>query len=89
MRNYKSLIVFIFLFNSYLLSQKPYRGAEYRTIDEFLYGRFEVKMKTATGSGVVSSFFTIDDYWAEGQSSTENWREIDFEAIGNLSLIHI
>ena len=85
MRNYKSLIVFIFLFNSYLLSQKPYRGAEYRTIDEFLYGRFEVKMKTATGSGVVSSFFTIDDYWAEGQSSTENWREIDFEAIGNIS----
>ena len=85
MKNYKYFIGLIFLFNSYLLSQKPYRGAEYRTVNEFLYGRFEVKMKTAIGSGVVSSFFTIDDYWAEGQSSTENWREIDFEALGNIS----
>ena len=42
-------------------------------------------MKTAVGSGVVSSFFTIDDYWANGQSSTSNWREIDFEALGNLT----
>ena len=42
-------------------------------------------MKTAVGSGVVSSFFTIDDYWANGQSSTSNWREIDFEALGNIS----
>ena len=33
----------------------------------------------------MSSFFTIDDYWANGQSSTSNWREIDFEALGNLT----
>jgi len=81
----KFLIFLIFFSGNFSFSQKPYRGAEYRTIDEFLYGRFEVRMKTATGSGVVSSFFTIDDYWADGQSSTSNWREIDFEALGNLS----
>ena len=78
-------ITIILIFINFLFCQKPYRGAEYRTMDEFLYGRFEVKMKTAVGSGIVSSFFTIDDYWANGQSSTSNWREIDFEALGNLT----
>ena len=84
MKFYNHTII-IFIFISFLFSQKPYRGAEYRTINEYLYGRFEVKMKTASGSGVVSSFFTIDDYWANGQSGTVNWREIDFEALGNLT----
>ena len=85
MRFYYFFTIIILFFINSLFCQKPYRGAEYRTIDEFLYGRFEVKMKTAVGSGVVSSFFTIDDYWANGQSSTSNWREIDFEALGNIS----
>ena len=85
MKFYYSFIIIILLSINLLFCQKPYRGAEYRTIDEFLYGRFEVKMKTAVGSGIVSSFFTIDDYWANGQSSTSNWREIDFEALGNLT----
>lgn len=70
------------LFSAIVFSQKPYRGAEYRTIENHQYGRFEVRMKSAPGSGVVSSFFTIKDYWAEGLSETENWREIDFEALG-------
>ena len=85
MRYYHFFIAIILSFLNFLFCQKPYRGAEYRTINEFLYGRFEVKMKTAVGSGIVSSFFTIDDYWANGQSSNSNWREIDFEALGNLT----
>ena len=85
MRFYYFFIAIILSSLNFLFCQKPYRGAEYRTINEFLYGRFEVKMKTAVGSGIVSSFFTIDDYWANGQSSTSNWREIDFEALGNLT----
>ena len=85
MKSYYFFITIILIFISFLFCQKPYRGAEYRTMDEFLYGRFEVKMKTAVGSGIVSSFFTIDDYWSNGQSSTSNWREIDFEALGNLT----
>jgi len=70
---------------SVLLSQKPYRGAEYRTISTFQYGRFEIRMQSASGSGTVSSFFTINDYWAEGISGTENWQEIDWEALGQYS----
>ena len=66
-----------------LFPQKPYRGAEYRTIQNYQYGRFEVRMKSALGPGVVSSFFTIRDYWSEGLSNTSNWREIDFEGLGN------
>lgn len=78
----KSIILIYILFSTLSLSQKPYRGAEYRTIQNHQYGRFEVLMKSAMGSGVVSSFFTIRDYWAEGLSETENWREIDYEALG-------
>ena len=74
--------ILFFVFCSIVLSQKPYRGAEYRTIENHQYGRFEIRMKSAFGSGVVSSFFTIKDYWAEGLSGTANWREIDFETLG-------
>ena len=35
-----------------------YRGGELRTIDTYQYGRYEVRMKSAAGDGVVSSFFT-------------------------------
>ena len=76
--------IFIIIFLSItLFGQKPYRGAEYRSIENYQYGRFEIRMKSALGSGVVSSFFTIRDYWAEGLSDPSNWREIDFEGVGN------
>ena len=75
--------IFIIIFLSItLFGQKPYRGAEYRSIENYQYGRFEIRMKSALGSGVVSSFFTIRDYWAEGLSDPSNWREIDFESLG-------
>ena len=78
-------IIFHLVFFGILFSQRPYRGAEYRTIDTFQYGRFEIRMKSASGSGTVSSFFTINDYWAEGISGSENWQEIDWEALGQYS----
>jgi hypothetical protein len=64
---------------------KPYRGAEYRTFESFLYGRFEVRMQSAAGHGVVSSFFTYRDYHAEGLSGTQHWNEIDLEWMGKLN----
>ena len=79
----KNIGLFLFISCLVLNAQKPYRGAEYRTIETFLYGRFEVRMKSALGSGIVSSFFTIRDYWGEGLSDPQYWREIDFEALGN------
>ncbi|MBC8192657.1 MAG: family 16 glycosylhydrolase [Candidatus Marinimicrobia bacterium] len=64
---------------------KLYRGAEYRTFESFLYGRFEVRMQSAAGHGVVSSFFTYRDYHAEGLSGTQHWNEIDLEWMGKLN----
>ena len=80
--NGKITLILFFILSAIVFSQKPYRGAEYRTIENYQYGRFEVRMKSALGSGIVSSFFTINDYWAEGLSNTENWKEIDFEVLG-------
>lgn len=64
---------------------KLYRGAEYRTFESFLYGRFEVRMKSAAGHGVVSSLFTFRDYHAQGLSGTQHWNEIDLEWMGKLN----
>jgi len=64
------------------LDAKDYRGGEYRTLQSYLYGRFEVRMVSAAGSGVVSSFFTFRDYSAEGLSGRQHWNEIDLEWMG-------
>lgn len=56
-------------------AQKPYRGAEYRTIGTMTYGRFEVRMRSAGVSGMLSSFFTYYD-------PASPWNEIDIENMG-------
>jgi endo-1,3-1,4-beta-glycanase ExoK len=56
-------------------AQKPYRGAEYRTIGTMTYGRFEVRMRSAGISGMLSSFFTYYD-------PASPWNEIDIENMG-------
>ena len=78
------MIIRIFLFSciTAVLLAKPYRGGELRTIESFQYGRFEVRMKSAPGSGVISSFFTFHDYWSEGHTSSVYWNEIDLEWLG-------
>jgi endo-1,3-1,4-beta-glycanase ExoK len=53
---------------------KPYSAAEIRTKEDFLYGRFEARLKPARGSGIVSSLFT----YLYGP-----WNEIDIEYLGN------
>lgn len=58
--------------------QKLYRGAEYRTHEAFTYGRFEVRMKSAGGTGFLASFFTYHDV---GQP-VPVWNEIDIEMLG-------
>ena len=55
----KRLLFFVFIFCMILAN--PYRGGELRTYESFRYGRYEVRMKSALGSGVVSSFFTYRD----------------------------
>ncbi|MDZ7332510.1 MAG: family 16 glycosylhydrolase [candidate division KSB1 bacterium] len=56
---------------------KPYKGAEYRTKDAFIYGRFEARYKPPKGDGFLASFFTYHEI-----TSTTNWNEIDFEILG-------
>ena len=53
-----------------------------RTHQSYLYGRFEVKMKSADGDGLVSSFFTYNTDWDPGLGNL-NWNEIDIEMTGN------
>ena len=73
--------LFLTLFSTVIFS-RPYKGGELRTEDSFRYGRFEVRMKSAFGNGVVSSFFTYNDFWEEGLDNSY-WNEIDFEWLGN------
>ncbi len=76
-------LVFILLAPPNLLSQsKPYSGAEYRTKASYTYGRFEVRMKSAAGSGMLTSFFTYHD---PVPFLVANWNEIDIEAMGRYS----
>ena len=75
--------IIIILMGISMMTAKPYRGGELRTINTYRYGRYEVRMKSAQGSGVVSSFFTYRDYWADGYTSSEHWNEIDLEWLGN------
>ena len=37
---------------------KTYKGAEIYSNESVLYGRFEMRMRVAKGSGVLSTFFT-------------------------------
>ena len=81
--NKQFIKIIIILMGISMLIAKPYRGGELRTINTYRYGRYEVQMKSAQGSGVVSSFFTYRDYWADGYTSSEHWNEIDLEWLGN------
>ncbi len=62
-----------------VLAANPYKGGEYRTRDSYLYGRFEVRMKTAQREGMLTSFFTYNDMVP---FDSEQWNEIDIEVMG-------
>lgn len=55
---------------------RDYTGAEYRTKESFLYGRYVVNAKFPKGSGIVTSFFTFRS------PATPKWQEIDVEVLG-------
>lgn len=60
----------------------PYKGAEYRTKDMYLYGRFEVRMKPADVEGMLSSFFTYFDGTPSDPWDVSKWNEVDLEIMG-------
>ncbi|MCX6136609.1 MAG: family 16 glycosylhydrolase, partial [Ignavibacteriales bacterium] len=74
--------VFLFLcllLQAVLLNAKVYKGAEYRTKESYLYGRFEVRMMSSQREGMLSSFFTYNDTIPFDASK---WNEIDIEILG-------
>jgi endo-1,3-1,4-beta-glycanase ExoK len=61
------------------LSAKPYKAAEIYSNQTYHYGRYEVRMKVAKGSGVLSTFFT---YKNGSEIGNTFWEEIDTEVFG-------
>lgn len=61
------------------LQAKPYKGAEIYSNNSWLYGRYEMRMRVANASGVLSTFFTYKDGSEIGNTF---WEEIDIEVFG-------
>jgi hypothetical protein len=77
MKKINYLTIFIILFVSWNGIAKDYKGAEYRTKEAYLYGRFEASYKPPQGNGFLASFFTYHEI-----TTTKEWNEIDFEILG-------
>ena len=58
-------------------------GGAIKTHDAYLYGRFETRMKSTEGSGIVSSFFLYN--WDLNCNWPQENNEIDIEMTGNLN----
>jgi endo-1,3-1,4-beta-glycanase ExoK len=58
---------------------KPYKGAEVYTQTTYQFGRIEVRMRSARGGGVLSTFFT---YKPGSEGAGVAWEEIDVEVMG-------
>jgi beta-glucanase (GH16 family) len=75
----KKIVIVLLLCVPQAFAGQPYKGGEYRTKASYLYGRFEVRMKSAQREGMLSSFFTYNDMVP---FDTEKWNEIDIEILG-------
>lgn len=76
MRKILTIIACVFT----LISQaKVYKGAEIYSNESYLYGKFEMKIKAAKGSGQLSTFFL---YRNNSEQNTTLWEEIDIEIFG-------
>lgn len=69
--------VVLFLIVTSSVFAASYWGGEYRTLEGFVYGRFEASCKPPRGNGVLASFFTYHDFTAASA-----WNEIDYEILG-------
>lgn len=56
----------------------PYASGEYRSAQEYKYGKFHVRMKAVSGAGLVSSFFVYT-----GRHGVNSHHEIDIEILGS------
>jgi hypothetical protein len=80
--NIRSALIAMFIFALFFTcsSDSPardFKGAEYRSIENFTYGRFETRMIAPGADGVLSSMFTYHEI-----SDLADWNEIDIEVLG-------
>lgn len=64
---------------THVVNAKPYKGAEIYSSDSYLYGRYEIRMRVAKASAVLSTFFTYKNGSEVGNTF---WEEIDIEVFG-------
>ncbi|MBI1937143.1 MAG: family 16 glycosylhydrolase [Ignavibacteriales bacterium] len=79
---YFSLLIFFLVILSINVRAKSYKGAEYRTKESFLYGRFEASIKSAGKEGMTTTMFTYFDGLPGDDWSSSKWNEIDIEIMG-------
>ncbi len=83
MRKLYSLFVLLLLSSAIFMAghatAKPYKGAEIYSNQSYHYGRYEMRMRAAKGSGVLSTFFT---YKNGSEQNGVFWEEIDIEIFG-------
>lgn len=70
----------VLIVSSLAAGAKSYNGAELYSKSSVKYGKFDIRMRAVSGSGIVSSFFTYYDESYKG--SPEPWQEIDIEVLG-------
>ena len=58
---------------------KPYKGAELYSLQSYLHGRMEMRMRMIRGSGLLSTFFT---YKNGSEMAGATWEELDVEVLG-------
>ncbi len=62
-----------------VVNGKPYKGGELYSSQAYHYGRMEMRMRMARGSGLLSTFFT---YKNGSEVDDTFWEEIDIEVLG-------
>jgi len=59
-------------------SNRPYASGEYRTNNNYGYGRYEGRFKAAKGSGIIGGSLFV----YTGPSDNQPWDEVDIEILG-------
>ncbi len=78
-RSIGALAALFALTSTSVVLAKPYKAAEIYTKQTYHYGRYEMRMKAAKGSGILSTFFT---YKNGSEVAGNTWEEIDLEIFG-------
>lgn len=73
------LLALVSVVATHTATAKSYKGAEIYSNQSVLYGRFEIRMQVAKGSGILSTFFTYKNGSEVGNTF---WEEIDIEVFG-------